>query len=454
MGTTRSYKLDRVGQGRARWENDRASQLQISAVRDGGAGGSFPPVRWCLPPRLQPSSGAARDHWRQYERSKGGRLNFEAQCKELTALRAAVDWIAAVPVNVQQQALRDLDKAFANFFAGRAGYPTPRRKGEHDAFRFPAIHCGELRQINAKWSVIRLRGLGDVRVRTHRLIEGKPLSITVTLEGGRWFASFACEIERAEPPAPLPRAVGIDRGVARTLTLSTGGTMSLDRERLNVLDRRARKAQRTLSRRKRGSRRYGRARLAVARLKTQAARYRKDWNHKASYNIAGRFGVVALEKLKTANMTRSAAGTVEAPGRNVKAKAGLNRSILAQGWYQFSLFLGYKLEERGGHLVEVDPAHTSQTCSACGHISPDNRTTQARFACVSCQSRLNADYNAALNILGRLQWADVERGIGPALKREATGRKAPKTLPQGGAQLLHTHTGELLKRKPDQKLTA
>jgi putative transposase len=388
-----------------------------------------------------------RDHWRNYERTTGKKFSFASQCKELTELRATDDGIAAVPVNIQQQALRDLDKAYSNFFAGRAGFPTPRRKGEHDAFRFPAIHCGELRKLNAKWSVIRLPKLGDVRVRTHRPTEGKPQSITVTLEAGRWYASIACEIERADPPAPSVRSVGIDRGVALTLTLSTGKALSLDKERLDVLDRRARKAQRALSRRKRGSRRYGKGRSAAARLKAAAARYRKDWNHKASFGIAERFGVVAIEKLRTGNMTRSAAGTVEAPGRTVRAKAGLDRSILAQGWHQFGVFLSYKLEAYGGHLIEVDPAHTSQTCSVCGHVSPDNRPTQARFACVSCQNELNADHNAAINILNRLQWADVERGVSPALKREATGRKAPKTLPQGRAQLLHTHTGEFQKRK-------
>lgn len=408
-----------------------------------------------------------RDHWRNYERATGKRLNSVTQSKELTVLRDSVDWIADVPVTIQQQVLRDLDKAFTSFFEGRAGYPTPRRKGEHDAFRIPASQCGELRtvdgkkkysgeprKINAKWSLIKLTKLGDVRMRTHRPLEGKPLSITVALESGRWFASFTCEIERADPPAPTARSVGIDRGVARTLTLSTGKTLSLDKERLNVLDRRARKAQRLMSRRKRGSRRYGKARLAVTRIMSQAARYRKDWNHKASFDIANRFGVVALEKLETANMTRSAAGTVAEPGRNVRAKAGLNRAILAQGWHQFGVFLGYKLEAHGGHLVEVDPAYTSQTCSACGHVSPDNRATQARFACVSCQNMLNADHNAAINILNRLQWADVERGVGPASKREAKGRKAPKTPPQGEAQLLHTHMGEFKKRKPNQKPTA
>jgi putative transposase len=376
-----------------------------------------------------------RDWWRHYERETGKKLNAVTQGPEITALRAEVDWIAAVPAVVQHQVLRDLDKAFANFFAGRAQYPIPRRKGEHDAFRFIASRCGPLRKINAKWSVIRLEKIGDVRVRTHRAVEGRALSITVSAEAGKWYASFGCEQEVAEPVPSIRPAVGIDRGVARTLTLSTGGVLALDRERLNLLDRRSRAADRKLSRCKRGSRRYAKARVRLARIKAKAARYRKDWNHKAAFNLAGRFGLVVLEDLRIKNMTASAAGTVEQPGRNVRAKAGLNRAILEHGWHQFETVLGYKLEARGGYLLKVDPAFTSQTCAACGTVDAASRQSQSVFVCVSCGHTANADHNGARNILHRGQSADAERGVGPALKREATARKSPKTLSQDGAQL-------------------
>jgi putative transposase len=395
-----------------------------------------------------------RDWWRHYERETGGKLNYAAQCRELTMLRAAFDWIAAVPVNVQQQALRDLDKAFANFFAGRARYPTPRRKGEHDAFRFPAIHCGELKKINAKWSVIRLPKLGDVRVRTHRPIAGKALSVTIVAEAGKWFVSFGCEQERTEVAPTTRSAVGIDRGVARTLTLSTGSVLSLDKEQLNLLDRRSRKAARALSRCRRGSRRYGKARVRLARIKSKAARYRKDWNHKAAFDIAARFGVVVLENLNTAGMTRSARGTVEEPGRNVRQKAGLNRAILEQGWHQFETVLGYKLDERGGQLITIDPAFTSQTCAACRTVDAASRRSQSIFVCVSCGHSANADHNGALNILYRGQSVGVERDAGPASKREAKGRNARKTPSQDEAQLSLATQAEPRKRKRSQSLAA
>lgn len=377
-----------------------------------------------------------RDFWRQHRRATGKGISFAGQCKELTVLRAEIDWIAVVSVDAQQQALRDLDKAFTNFFAGRASYPQPRRKGMDEAFRFPSKSCGELRKLNAKWSVIRLPKIGDVRVRTHRPIEGRPLSATVSASAGRWFVSIGCEIERELAPDSARPAVGIDRGVAKTLALSTDGSMSLDRERLALLDRRARKVQRALSRCKRGSRRRGKVKTRLARVRAQATAYRRDWLHKASHGVAERFGTVVLERLNTTAMTRSAVGTAEAPGRNVRQKAGLNRAILAQGWHAFATALAYKLEERGGHLLTVDPRHTSQTCAACGAIDPASRRTQSLFSCTACGHTANADHNAARVILHRGQSACVERADRPAAKREAKGLRARETSLSGEAQLI------------------
>ncbi|GJD65208.1 RNA-guided endonuclease InsQ/TnpB family protein [Methylobacterium frigidaeris] len=382
-----------------------------------------------------------RDHYRNYLRSRGKCINFASQCQELTALRAEVPWIKAVPVNTQQQALRDLDQAYTNFFAGKAGYPSPRRKGANDTFRFPAIHCGSLRRINAKWSTIRLPKLGDIRVRTHRPLEGRALSITISAKAGKWYAAFGCEIDRPPLAGSDKPAVGIDRGVVKTLALSTGGTLSLDRERLKILDRRARKAQRALSRCQRGSQRRGKARARFAKVKAQAAAYRKDWLHKASHEIAERFGTVVLERLSITAMTRSAQGTVEAPGRNVLQKAGLNRAILDQGWRAFATAIAYKLAERGGNLLTVDPRRTSQTCAACGAVDPASRRSQSLFACTACGHEANADHNAARVILHRGQSAGVERGDGPAVKREAKGRKARKTSCSDEAQLSSVRSG-------------
>ncbi len=127
---------------------------------------------------------------------------------------------------------------------------------------------------------------------------------------------------------------------------------------------------------------------------------RLDFLHKASNSIGETQAVVYVEDLTIRTMTGSARGTAENPGRNVRQKAGLNRSILSRGWGLFLSLLEYKLSRRGGRLVRVDPRNTSRTCSACGHVSPENRKTQEAFVWVACGHAENADANAAKNILG------------------------------------------------------
>jgi putative transposase len=159
---------------------------------------------------------------------------------------------------------------------------------------------------------------------------------------------------------------------------------------LTHLERRKRRAQRVLARRVRGSTRYRKQRQRLRRITARIARCRADWRHKVTRNISLRFGTVTLEALNVPNMTRSGRG-----------KRGLNRSIMEQGWGAFERVLVYKLEERGGALIKVDPRYTSQTCSACGTIDKASRESQASFACRHCGFAAHADHNAALNILRR-----------------------------------------------------
>ena len=339
-----------------------------------------------------------RDWWRHYERQTGSRLNYVMQARELTALRSQYDWIAAVSQTCQQQALRDLDKAYVNFFKGIARYPSPRRRGINDAFRFQGREV-EVMPVNARWSTVRLPKIGWVKFRDTRPLRGTVKNATVSLDPLGWHISFACEIEHEVPANDNP-SVGIDRGVANTITLSTGEIQSVPAS-LEAIERRHRAAQRVLARSKRGSNRRAKALRRCAKLSARRARIRRAWQHKAALSIARRYGTVVLEDLKVRNMTASAKGTIAQPGRNVRAKAGLNRSILNQGWGAFETILGYKLEERGGTLVKVNPAYTSQTCSECGTIDSQSRESQARFVCRHCGFHAHADHNAAINILRR-----------------------------------------------------
>ncbi|MFA7308091.1 MAG: transposase [Hyphomicrobium sp.] len=339
-----------------------------------------------------------REHfWRQFKRETGHSLNYAVQARELTKLRAEFDWIAAVSQTCEQQAIQDLDKAFANFFAGRASYPTPRRKGEHESFRFHGREIG-VERLNRCWSQVRLPKIGWVRFRDTRPMRGTIKNATVRLSPMGWHVAFACEFE-ADMPFWLTAEVGIDRGVANSIALSTGELASVPIERLRVLDRKHRRAQQAASRRKRGSKRYAKARRHAAVYEAKAARVRKHWNHVATTTIAANYGTVCIEALKTRNMTASARGTVEEPGSRVAQKAGLNRSILEHGWFQFETFLAYKLAAAGGDLIKVDPRNTSRKCSNCGHIDARNRESQASFRCVECGHEAHADVNAARNIL-------------------------------------------------------
>lgn len=162
-----------------------------------------------------------------------------------------------------------------------------------------------------------------------------------------------------------------------------------------------RKAQRSVARKKKGSANRRKAVWRVQKLHARVANARKDFLHKLSTTIAKNHGTVVVEALQVRNMSASAKGTVEEPGRNVRQKAGLNRSILDQGWRMFRTFLGYKLADRGGKLIEVPAAYTSQTCSVCDVTDPAGRVSQARFVCTACGHSENADVNAAKNILRR-----------------------------------------------------
>lgn len=329
-----------------------------------------------------------RDFWQQYKRSTGSVLNFVTQGRQLTELRAEFDWIRAVPGNCEHSALQDLDKAFAKFFSG-GGYPQFRKAGVDESFEVKAPDAA-VRPLNAKWSQFRIPKLGWVKFRDTRAINGEIRSTRIVCEGGKWFACIGVKTDYEAPASNLP-AVGIDRGVTIAMALSDGQNIAAPAA-LKTLDGQARRAQRVLSRRKRGSSCYAAQRRTVAAIKSKAARVRRDWQHKATTGITRQFGTVALEDLKTANMT------ARAHNKSVAQKRGLNRSILNVGWHSLEIMLAYKLDDRGGTLLKINPAFTSQTCSACGTIDRENRESQARFSCKHCGHTMNADHNAAINI--------------------------------------------------------
>ncbi|QUV82939.1 transposase [Chloracidobacterium sp. D] len=333
----------------------------------------------------------------RYERGEK-KLGYAGLCKLLTEWRNSAEtaWLADAPIHPLQQKLKDLERAYSNFFAKRADFPRFKKKGRSDSFRYPDPKQIKLDQGNSR---IFLPKLGWLRYRNSRKVLGDLRNVTVSLSGGKWFVSIQTERE-VEQAIPQGGAVGIDMGIARFATLSDGTFYAP----LNSFKRHEvalRKAQQAMSRKVKFSNNWKKAKARVQRIHSRIGNARRDFLHKASTAISKNHAMVCIEDLQVRNMSKSAAGTADAPGRNVRAKSGLNKSILDQGWFEFRRQLDYKLAWKGGHLIAVPPQNTSRTCPGCGHVSADNRQTQARFVCVACGYENNADVVGAINILSR-----------------------------------------------------
>jgi putative transposase len=187
-------------------------------------------------------------------------------------------------------------------------------------------------------------------------------------------------------------------GIVRFATLSDGKILEPVNSLKAHADRLA-KAQRRMGRKIKFSQNWKKEKAKVQKMYRRISHVRRDFLHKASTPISKNHAMVCMEDLKVKNMSRSAAGTLAEPGRNVRAKAGLNRSILDQGWSEFRRQLEYKLAWRGGVLLLVPPQNTSRTCPRCAYVSKNNRLTQARFCCVLCGYEEHADLVGAINVL-------------------------------------------------------
>src|SRR6185437_10037156 len=262
--------------------------------------------------------------WRPGRTSAPG---WVEQCRQLTQARAEHSWLAAGSVIVQQQALRDYAQTMTNFFNGSHRKPTWRKAGRDEGFRIVALRLGHVRRLNRKTGEVFIPKAGWVRFRRTRTVpEAKSYRVKLD-RAGRWHVTFAAVPYLIEGPG-TGEVVGVDRGVVVSAALSTGEMLTCPRlsaERQQRLKR----LQRTLARARRGSTRRTQVKSAIARLRAREADARKDWAEKLSTHLAWRFDVIRVEDLRVRDMTRSAKGTVAEPGRNVRAKAGLNRQILA-----------------------------------------------------------------------------------------------------------------------------
>jgi putative transposase len=351
-------------------------------------------------------------HWQPGRHAPG----YNEQCAQLTAARAEYDWLAAGSQTVQQQALRDFAQAMCNFFNRTHRRPTWRKAGKHEGFRQVGLKPRHIKRLNRRYGQIRIPKVGWVRFRWTRNIPATVKSYRVTLDrAGRWHIAFAAIPE----PVPGPddgSVVGVDRGVAVSVALSCGDLLRVPRLRAGETQR-LRRLQQRLSRARRGSNGRARTKLAMARLRARETDRRRDWVEKTSTDLARRFHTIRVEDLNVGAMTRSARGTGECPGTNVAQKRGLNREIHRQGW---GLLVARLKHKALGRLEFVPAAYTSQRCSYCGHVAPENRKSQAVFQCVACGAGpCNADVNAARNIAaGRAVTARGDLGTSRSANRE------------------------------------
>lgn len=317
---------------------------------------------------------SSREHWMP---------SRAEQFRQLTDARREFPWLADGSCMVQQQALRDFHEACSNWWRGTHRRPTWRKKGRREGFRVTKI---SVEQVNRRWSRAWIPRVGWVRFRRSRDVPTTAKSFRVTLDSaGRWHIAFAVKPTPIEVPGN-GEVIGVDRGVAVTLAYSDGTMLHAPTPAPVKV------AAQNLSRRRRGSNRRKRAKTQLARVHARNADRRKDFVEKATTDLARRFDLIRIEDLKVTNMTGSAKGTVEKPGRNVRQKAGLNRSIMAGGW---GLFAQRLQDKAPGRVEKVNPAFTSQCCSVCGEVDRDSRKSQALFQCTSCGHTSNADVNAA-----------------------------------------------------------
>ena len=330
---------------------------------------------------------------------------FFTLCKLFTQLRRSEghEWLQELPYTEVRQALKRLADAYRAFAQGRKGHPKFQSRNREGGFTIPE-------KVRIRNGCIAVPKVGRCRLRRrggNPYPDGTPKRAVFKREGRRWFCIVFYEV-RVAGRVDDGTAVGIDRNVGQCA--ESGGKI-IRLPNLDRLEARRKRYQRRMARQRRGSNRRNRTKAKLARTSRTIGNVRSNWTHKVSRNVANRAHTVVIENLNTKGMTKSG-----------EYKRGLNRSVLASGWGDLERHLNYK----AGKVVRIHPAHTSQTCNACGFADAANRPTQSTFRCQACGHAANADVNAARNILAS--------GIGAAGRRGALPSGTPLTR-QTGSEL-------------------
>jgi putative transposase len=397
---------------------------------------------------------------------KLGLLSYVDMANMLPSLKIQYPFLKEAPSQALQQRLKELDRA-----CGEALDPKNPKKLPQFKKKFKCTESFRLPQgFSIEKNVIFLPKAGSLPFFKSRDIIGAAKNCTVSEKCGHWYISVQTEMTVPDPVHPSSSSAGADRGLVYALALSDGKTYRAFSDGHDDIQRTLESMRRTLAKTEKGSESYisitsdilmlkhllgstltGRIKKEQGRLARMVKRsrnwqkqkkriallYKKlsdarsDHLHKVSREVSKNHAVVVLEDLKIQNMTASARGTEAEPGKNVKQKAGLNRAILHQGWYELQRQLEYKEAWSGGMVLYVDPAYTSQTCSACSHVSSENRPSQELFYCVRCGHAENADINAAKVVKSRAGQVRVACGLnGESTPSEAGTARSTVVRPE------------------------
>ena len=345
---------------------------------------------------------ARRGTWRWNRQS----VSYFTQTKTLTELRAVRPDTLAFGVTVCRGTLKRLDRAFQNFFdrcrkGETPGYPRFKSAARWDSVQYEDRNGWKIDAANQR---LRLYGIGHIKIKLHRQLQGIPRAITVSREGRHWYVSIRCSHVPAKPLPKTGSEVGIDLGVCNTIATSDGELFAGAHFGRQAAGRLAR-AQRDLATKTRGSNRRKRTVARVATHHRKVANQRKDLAHQISRYLVNHYDTIVFEDLKLKNMVRRPQPLQADDGtylpNGAAAKTGLNRSLHDASLARVVSCTAYKAEEAGRSQHLVDPRYSSQTCSSCGQVDAKSRISQAVFRCTVCGYEAHADINAARNMLSR-----------------------------------------------------
>lgn len=338
--------------------------------------------------------------------------------RRLTTLRGRYPWLYEAPNCVQQKVLLNLDVAFKNFFrrikhGETPGYPRFKNRSILPGLYFPKQRFSITVDDHGRHYLKLTKIPQPIRIDVDRSYFNHPSdsisSCTLTYERKMW---YICLLVEAQDPIIVKRnlpSIGINRGVKHTVSMSNGEGYQIDSSQLKHLEERKAHLQRKLARKigsKKGqkkSNRWIRLKNRIAKIDTQMADIRSDFNHKTSKSLVYKFDQIVFEDYDIKKMTRSAKGTKESPGKNVALKSMFNRDMLRSGWGQLIQFTEYKARWAGGQVSKVNPENITRECSECGHIAKKNVKIHSRiFKCVACGHVDDLDKNAAKNVLSRI----------------------------------------------------